>query len=92
MEPEEDEAGVRAADRTLSASEAEADPFSDADGGGEEESGEDLHDEGQAVPMGCVCASACASCAARSADHARVRAPHTHAVTTGRCRTWTGSR
>ena len=58
MEPEEDEAGVRAADRQLSAS--EADPFSDADGGLDdgEESGEDLLDEGQAVPMGCVLARA----------------------------------
>ena len=92
MEPEEDEAGVRAADRTLSASEAEADPFSDADGGGEEESGEDLHDEGQAVPMGCVracCSSACAPHRSTDPTHART---HTRAVTMGRCRIWTGSR
>jgi hypothetical protein len=75
MEPEEDEAGVRAADRTLSASEAEADPFSDADGGGEEESGEDLHDEGQAVPMGCVaCAPPLAPPAPRAALITRSRA------------------
>ena len=55
-EPDEDEAGVRVPDRELSAS--EADPFSDAGDalGDEEESGEDLHDEGQAVPMGCVAA------------------------------------
>ena len=55
-EPDEDEAGVRVPDRELSAS--EADPFSDAGDalGDEEESGEDLHDEGQAVPMGCVTA------------------------------------
>ena len=51
-EPDEDEAGVRVPDRELSAS--EADPFSDAPlGDDDEESGEDLHDEGQAVPMGC---------------------------------------
>ena len=53
-EPDEDEAGVRMPDREVSAS--EADPFSDAGDalGDEEESGEDLHDEGQAVPMGCA--------------------------------------
>ena len=53
-EPDEDEAGVRVPDREVSAS--EADPFSDAGDalGDEDESGEDLHDEGQAVPMGCV--------------------------------------
>ena len=56
-EPDEDEAGVRVPDRELSAS--EADPFSDAPlGDDEEESGEDLHDERQAVPMGCVGAMA----------------------------------
>jgi hypothetical protein len=35
---------------------SEADPFSDGDAlDGEEEDGEDLHEEGRAVPMGCVC-------------------------------------
>ena len=34
---------------------SEADPFSDGDAlDGEEEDGEDLHEEGRAVPMGCV--------------------------------------
>ena len=64
-EPDEDEAGVRVPDRELSAS--EADPFSDAPlGDDEEESGEDLHDERQAVPMGCVAATAQRAGAARA--------------------------
>ncbi len=50
-DPEEDEAGVRV-EREVSAS--EADPFSDAGGMDEDGSGEDLHDEAQAVPMGCA--------------------------------------
>ena len=41
---------------------SEADPFSDGDAlDGEEEDGEDLHEEGRAVPMGCVCHGAAAA-------------------------------